>query len=113
MSVILGESHGPHSLRHAYGSYLLNYFPRVDGGFGLNMGIVQQMLGHAEMKSTQKYARHDKDLIMVELKYANAMVFGKGFTKSLLQMKLETLNAQVLKVGAAIQHEKLQRIADT
>jgi len=105
--------HGPHSLRHAYGSYLLNYFPRVDGGFGLNMGIVQQMLGHAEMKSTQKYARHDKDLIMVELKYANAMVFGKGFTKSLLQMKLETLNAQVLKVGAAIQHEKLQRIADT
>ena len=81
------------------------------GGFGLNMGIVQQMMGHAALNSTQKYARHDKDLIMAELRYANAMLFGRGFTKSLLQMKLETLNAQVRKVEAAIKEEQLARIA--
>ena len=102
--------HGPHSLRHAYGTYLLNYFPCADGGFGLNMGIVQQMMGHAEMKSTQKYARHDKELIMTELRYANTIVFGRGFTKTLLQMKLETLNAQVRKVEAAIEKERLMMI---
>lgn len=104
---------GPHSLRHAYGSYLLNYFPRVDGGFGLNMGIVQQMMGHAELKSTQKYARHDRDLIMAELKYANAMLFERGFTKSLLQMKLEALNAQVRKVEEDIKKDHLTRLAGT
>ena len=103
--------HGPHSLRHAYATYLLNYFPCIDGGFGLNMGVVQQMMGHADLKSTQKYARHDKDLIMAELRYANAMLFGKGFTKSLLQMKLEALNAQVLKVEADVKAEQIKRIA--
>ena len=32
---IEGNLHGPHSLRHAYGTYLLNYFPRLNGDYGL------------------------------------------------------------------------------
>jgi integrase len=101
--------HGPHSLRHAFGTYLLNYFPRTDGGFGLNIGIVQQIMGHAELKSTEKYARHDQDIILAELKYANAMVYGRGSTKSMMQMKLDVLNAQIRKIEADIKNEKLSR----
>ena len=100
--------HGPHSLRHAYGTYLLNYFPRINGSYGLAMGVVQQMMGHAELRSTQKYARHDQDLIETELRFANAMVFGRNGNKTLGQMKLDALNIQVLKVQAEILEELKQ-----
>jgi len=103
--------HGPHSLRHAYGSYLLNYFPRINGSYGLAIGVVQQMMGHAELKSTEKYARYDQDLIDAELRFANAMVFGRNGVKSLGQMKLDALNNQVLKVQAEILEELKQRKA--
>ena len=103
--------HGPHSLRHAYGMYLLNYLPRIDGGHGLNIDVVQQVLGHTDLRSTQKYARHDHDLIEAELRFANAMVFGRGTTKSLAQMKLEALNSQVLKLKAELESERLAKLA--
>lgn len=101
---------GAHSLRHAYGTYLLNYFPRVDGGRGLNIGLVQQIMGHAELKSTKKYAQNDPDLVEAEIRYANSMVFGRGIAKSLLQLKLEALNAQVSKVEAEIRLEQASRV---
>ncbi|MDP3172559.1 MAG: tyrosine-type recombinase/integrase [Polaromonas sp.] len=102
--------HGPHSLRHAYGMYLLNYFPRVDGSHGLDIGVVQQMMGHADLKSTQKYARHDQDLIELELRFANAMVFGKGFTKSIVQMKIDSLNSQLVHLETQLQSEQKARL---
>jgi integrase len=101
--------HGPHSLRHAYGTYLLNYFPRINGTYGLDIGVVQQMMGHADLRSTQKYARHDMDLIEAELRYANDMVFGKGGQRTLVQMKLDALNTQILKVQSELSREKQER----
>lgn len=89
---------GPHSLRHAYGTYLLNYFPRLNGEYGLPLSFVQQMMGHALVKSTLKYARYDNDLIQLELQHANAVVFNGATAKSIVELKLEALNAQVRKV---------------
>lgn len=91
---------GPHSLRHAYGTYLLNYFPRLNGDYGLPVSLVQQLMGHADVKSTLKYARYDQDLIKLELQHANAMVFSGAVPKSIVQLKLEALNAQVRKLQA-------------
>lgn len=93
---------GPHSLRHAYGTYLLNYFPRVNGEYGLPLGLVQQMMGHATQKSTLKYARFDKDLMRLELQHANAMVFNGAKHKSIVELKLEALNAQIRKIEACL-----------
>jgi integrase len=94
------EAHvrGPHSLRHAYGTYLLNYFPRLNGDYGLPVPLVQQLMGHANVKSTLKYARHDQDLMKLELQHANAMVFIGATPKSIVRLKLDALNAQVRKV---------------
>lgn len=89
---------GPHSLRHAYGTYLLNYFPRSNGEYGLPLTFVQQLMGHASEKSTLKYARYDKDLIQLELQHANAMIFNGATPKSIVELKLEALNAQVRKL---------------
>lgn len=93
---------GPHSLRHMYGTYLLNYFPRPDGTYGLPMSIVQKLMGHKTQKATEKYARHDMDLIEVELRYANLMVFGDGDVKSLNQLKLDALRSKVEAVAREI-----------
>ena len=90
--------HGPHSLRHAYGTYLLNYFPRLNGDYGLPIPLVQQLMGHANVKSTLKYARHDQDLMRLELQHANAMVFNGATPKSLAQLKFEALDSQVRKL---------------
>lgn len=100
---------GPHSLRHAYGTFLLNYFPRLNGDYGLPVSLVQQLMGHADVKSTLKYARHDRDLMKLELKHANAMVFNGAAPKSIIQLKLEALNAQVRKLQAELDVPQLTR----
>lgn len=89
---------GPHSLRHMYGTYLLNYFPRPDGTYGLPIVVVQKLMGHANLRATEKYARHDVDLIETELAYANAMVFDDGNAKSLTELKRDALMARLVAI---------------
>lgn len=96
--IALPDRTGPHSLRHMYGTYLLNYFPRPDGTYGLPIGLVRTIMGHASISSTEKYARHDKDMIALELKYANLVVFHGLQSKSLVQMRLAALQAQVREI---------------
>lgn len=89
---------GPHSLRHMYGTYLLNYFPRPNGSYGLPIGVVQKLMGHRSQRSTEKYARHDKDLIEAELRFANQMVFNNGQAKSIAELKREALLSRLAVV---------------
>lgn len=97
---------GVHSLRHMYGTYCLNYFPRSDGSYGLPMGLVKQLMGHKSITSTERYARHDVELLQAELAFANAMVFGNGSVKSVNQMKRDALQAKLLTVQRAIEDEE-------
>ncbi|MFL9856826.1 site-specific integrase [Paraburkholderia madseniana] len=97
---------GPHSLRHAYGIYLLNYFPCRNGEHGLSLAVVQQIMGHKYEKYTRVYARYDKDLLKQELEYANALVYRGGMPHTLLEMKLQALHSQVSKLEAQIANDK-------
>ena len=65
-----------HSLRHAYGVHMLNYLP-VPGGPGLKLSEVQQLMGHASIESTKKYARHTQDMLAARLEVADRIVFGE------------------------------------
>lgn len=89
---------GVHSLRHMYGTYLVNYFPKSDGSFGLPLAIVQKIMGHSIIDSTQKYARHDKDLIAIELEYANSLLYNQENHTTLLDMKKKALRYQLLEL---------------
>lgn len=107
---ITNAIHGPHSLRHAYGVYLLNYFPRINGDYGLPLSFVQQIMGHASIKSTMKYAIYDEELLRNELRYANAMVFNGVTPKSIAQFRLEALNAQVIKIQEELDNDFARRV---
>jgi integrase len=61
-----------HSLRHAYGVYMLNHIP-VPGGFGLRLSEVQMLMGHADPKSTAHYARQDRELLRTKLLAADML----------------------------------------
>lgn len=97
---------GPHSLRHMYGTYALNYFPRANGDYGLPVPMVQQLMAHADIKSTLKYAKFDKDLLRLEIQNANRVLFRHGVAKNLLELKLEALQAQVTKIQSQLRLER-------
>lgn len=107
IGVTLPRGTGPHSLRHMYGTYALNYFPRANGDYGLPLPLVQHLLGHADSKSTLKYARFDRDLFTLEVQHANRVLFRAGTPKKLLELKLDALEAQVAKVRTQMAREAI------
>ena len=86
---------GPHSFRHAFGSYLLNYFPGKDGRYGLPMATVRVMMGHKKIASTEKYATHDIDLINAQIHCANILIYQDGNFRSFVDQKLDAMRAQM------------------
>jgi len=98
VGVALPPRTAAHSLRHMYGTYLLNYFPRANGDYGLPAPMVQQLMGHASIKSTLKYARYDQDLLKLEIQNANRVLFSNGVPKTLIELKLAALESQVIRL---------------
>lgn len=86
---------GPHSFRHAYGTYLLNYFPLGGNNYGLPIGIIRLMMGHKKISSTEKYAVHDKDLINARLSLANILLYRNGSVRSFADQKIDAMRAQL------------------
>lgn len=66
---------GPHSLRHSYGFYALNYLPVSDKVFGLPLAYVQTLMGHASISSTKIYAIHDEEITKEIVNQANQQMF--------------------------------------
>lgn len=60
-----------HSLRHAYGVYMLNYIPISPGVFGFSEADVQSLMGHSSILSTRKYARRKEDVLIQKLQYSD------------------------------------------
>jgi hypothetical protein len=90
-----------------YGTYLLNYFPRANGDYGLPAPMVQQLMGHASLKSTLKYARYDQDLLKLEIENANRVLFSGGVPKKLIDLKLAALEFQVAKLRNQMSQEAI------
>lgn len=60
---ITGHPYTPHSLRHMYISYLVNYIPVDEGRYGMPVHQVQKLVGHTNINSTQIYVHHDLDIL--------------------------------------------------
>ena len=109
INVELPPRTGAHSLRHMYGTYLLNYFPRPNGEYGLPPAMVQQLMGHADLKSTFKYARYDRDLIRLELENANNVIFADGEPKRFIDLKIAALESQLARLQSQMGTEAIAR----
>lgn len=62
----------PHSLRHFYGTYMLNYVPVGTNNYGLKPVEVQRLMGHEQLSTTMKYARQDKLALEAKFLLMNA-----------------------------------------
>lgn len=60
---ITGTIYTPHSLRHMYVSYLINYFPTGNDNYGLPVHQVQKLVGHTNINSTQIYVHNDLSIL--------------------------------------------------
>lgn len=60
---ITGKIYTPHSLRHMYISYLVNYLPMENNQYGLPVHQVQKLVGHTNINSTQVYVHHDLEIL--------------------------------------------------
>lgn len=84
-----------HSLRHMYGTYVLNYMP-VPGSKtpGFPMTYVKILMGHKSISSTNKYAKHDTDIIDAYIQHANQYVTQRG-EDSLLTIRQDFYSRQL------------------
>lgn len=71
----------PHSLRHFYGVFMLNYVP-VDGGYGLTISEVQRLMGHEDQTSTMGYAREDALILETKLQLIDQLSLGQQANES-------------------------------
>jgi len=68
----------PHSLRHFYGTFMLNYVPLGNNQYGLRPVEVQRLMGHEKLKSTLRYARQDKLALDAKILLMNMHAMNEG-----------------------------------
>lgn len=88
--------HTLHSLRHFYGTWVLNFLP-TEHGYGLNIETVKIMMGHSSSATTERYAVKDKLLIRAQIKAFNQYFKENGFTLEQVEMKaVEHFHSQAI-----------------
>ncbi len=91
-----------HSLRHNYGTYVLNYMPIPGNSMpGLPMPFVQILMGHASMSSTEKYAKHDDEMLNAYVQHANNFL-KQGRETSIQSARLSFHERQLTKIRSMI-----------
>lgn len=93
---LTGTSYGFHSLRHMYAYYLVNHCPNPAGKnkFGLELKVVQTLMGHKSIKSTERYAR--KDAKMLEATFAAINMLRMSASNfSVTQVQIKHLESEV------------------
>lgn len=91
----------PHSLRHMYGTYVLNYLP-IDGGhgqikYGLPLSFVKILMGHQSIESTERYAVRDSKVADFYLKVANNFIKQKSIDMAQLKRRFYDTQIEGLK----------------
>ena len=97
-----GDDWTPHSLRHGYGVYLLNYIPIAPGVFGFPETDVQALMGHDSIVSTRRYARRKEDVLRAKLQYADQVAL--GYAPQMLEADPNLpapLKAKLLSIGGS------------
>jgi len=81
------EGISPHSLRHTYATYVLNWLPLKDNQFGLPLVYVQKLMGHSSILSTEIYAKIDEELVKAHVANANEQLFNNILDFNQIKLK--------------------------
>jgi integrase len=100
----------PHTLRHMYGVYCLNFIAFDDGSFGMGLLAVRDLMGHASSTSTQRYAIPDTQLQMLRQKISFAALRDFSVNTS-TELRLELMKKEFEDLKEAIAREKLLNAA--
>jgi integrase/recombinase XerD len=87
----------PHSLRHSYGRYTLNYLPLSDGSYGLPLVWVKVLMGHSDISSTQIYARSDEDFIASIVAHSNQTAFSNN-PPSISEVRIKYFRDEIFRL---------------
>ena len=68
-----GDPYGPHSLRHFYGYWLVNFHVTAEGK-GFSLLEVRDLMGHASESSTAIYAVIDHEISKEKMRKANLVI---------------------------------------
>lgn len=91
----------PHSLRHSYARYTLNYIPLSDGGFGLPLAWVKVLLGHSHISSTEVYAKTDEDILISTIAHSNQAMFNHN-PPSISEIQIRYYQNEILRLSEQI-----------
>lgn len=98
-----------HSLRHMYGIYTLNYIPVTGRELpGLPLTYVKILMGHSNITSTMKYAKHNIDFIDAYFQHANQYITMRGeqsintIRQEFYLRQLEILQKESMRIQGAI-----------
>lgn len=93
----INSSFSPHSFRHMYGFYTLNYLPLNNGeSLGLPMAYVKILMGHQSIKSTERYALQDIDMVAMYIEFANN--FTKNTGLNIGELKRRFIDKQIARL---------------
>lgn len=68
-----------HSLRHFYGTWMRNYEPNEEGGFGLPLSVVKKAMGHKFESTTDGYSMPDHKVTMRKMQHVQALIREQGW----------------------------------
>jgi len=114
------DPYSPHSLRHMYGVYCVNYWPNGDGKpFGLPFDKVMYLMGHSMVESTMHYAKPKTHHMEVEQRVNSALLAGAGIADTselrvnvINQMLDEAVDEMKQKKAAKLKADRTRRLAD-
>lgn len=95
----------PHSLRHMFGVFCLNFIPFDDGTYGMGLLALKDLMGHASSTSTERYAIPDTKLMMMRQKFIFATI-NDFCVNTGAEVRLEVARAEFERLQAEIAYEK-------
>ncbi|EGR2781348.1 site-specific integrase [Vibrio parahaemolyticus] len=103
MGNTLASKYSSHSYRHMYGVYTSNHIPIMNedglptGQYGLPVGYVKILMGHASISSTARYARKDNSVAELLLTLANNKIKYSGLTLKDIILDVKTKKLEEIK----------------
>ncbi|MFS1413666.1 hypothetical protein BCU70_08740 [Vibrio sp. 10N.286.49.C2] len=97
------SQYSSHSFRHMYGVYTVNHIPIISedgtptGQYGLPIGCVKILMGHATLSATEKYARKDSSIAEILLTLVNNAIKYSGLTLKDIVLDVKTKKLEEIK----------------